>query len=302
MTINLEQLQHLVETARHQSLSQAAVTLHISQSGLSQSIASLEKDLGVTLFTRSRMGAILTPEGRTMVHKAMQILTLMQEMKDEAKLQAELLSGNISIASFPGTVHAFIRISAQLKSEYQNIFINIREASSMQMIKELEDGHIDAAFVVMTEELLEEHGVLVFNPVRTGRIVVCVGKDTPMAQQNSITPEQLKETPLVLYDDDLVHWFVRDFERKYGALEVLFTTNNSFSIAMALSEGHGITVGHDLSFYDLPRFLGEDFVPVELKGVDTEPVQFGWLTRNRVQPPLLKEFMVRFEKEMSNRF
>ncbi|HMM70600.1 MAG TPA: LysR family transcriptional regulator, partial [Gudongella oleilytica] len=46
------------------SFTKAANTLFMSQPAVSQSIAALESELGVRLFTRTRKGVVLTEEGK----------------------------------------------------------------------------------------------------------------------------------------------------------------------------------------------------------------------------------------------
>ena len=53
-------LQKIVEMG---SFSKAAEFLGYTQSGISQMIASLEKELSIKLLSRSRSGAVLTHEG-----------------------------------------------------------------------------------------------------------------------------------------------------------------------------------------------------------------------------------------------
>ena len=58
--MQIERLNYFVEVARVQSINSASESLHISQQALSQSMHSLEKELGVTLFKRSNKGIQLT--------------------------------------------------------------------------------------------------------------------------------------------------------------------------------------------------------------------------------------------------
>ncbi|XJZ29422.1 LysR family transcriptional regulator [Lactobacillus delbrueckii subsp. bulgaricus] len=53
-----------VNLAETLNFSKTAVNLNISQSSVSQAIASIEKQLGVTLFYRSRKAVSLTPAGQ----------------------------------------------------------------------------------------------------------------------------------------------------------------------------------------------------------------------------------------------
>jgi DNA-binding transcriptional LysR family regulator len=54
--MRLEQLQYVIEIADSGSISAAAERLHVSQPSISQSIASLERELNTKIFKRSRLG------------------------------------------------------------------------------------------------------------------------------------------------------------------------------------------------------------------------------------------------------
>lgn len=54
--MTFEQLLYVYELAKHESLQQTSLLLHISKSALSQSISQLEKELGIPLFERTHSG------------------------------------------------------------------------------------------------------------------------------------------------------------------------------------------------------------------------------------------------------
>ena len=61
--MRLQQLRYFVEVARNGSISKAADLFNVSQPAVTNRIKDLEKDIGMTLFTRSRSGVALTPCG-----------------------------------------------------------------------------------------------------------------------------------------------------------------------------------------------------------------------------------------------
>ncbi|WP_317767976.1 LysR family transcriptional regulator [Oenococcus oeni] len=73
--MTFEQLLYAVELANHQTLQETAGLLHISKSGLSQSISQLENELGVKLFKRTRYGSKLTAQGKELLPLIKQMLS-----------------------------------------------------------------------------------------------------------------------------------------------------------------------------------------------------------------------------------
>ena len=70
----IRQIQYFSEVAEEGSLRKAAERMGVSQPTLSVQITALEKDLGLTLFERSRTSTRLTPSGRELLPVARDLL------------------------------------------------------------------------------------------------------------------------------------------------------------------------------------------------------------------------------------
>jgi len=92
--MNLEQLEYIVEIAKTRSFSAAASQLHMTQSAISQSVRKLEQELGMTVFERSRQGAVPTEEGKTFIEQAIEILRRVQLLRVNGDSD-KLLKGHI---------------------------------------------------------------------------------------------------------------------------------------------------------------------------------------------------------------
>ena len=68
------QLEYFIEVVEQNNFTKAAEKLFISQSALSKSIQSLEKELDTSLFTRDPRELKLTEEGRLVYHYAKDVL------------------------------------------------------------------------------------------------------------------------------------------------------------------------------------------------------------------------------------
>lgn len=72
--MELRQLRYFAAVAETLNFSRAAESLYISQSALSQQVADLERELGVTLLRRNKRSVELTAAGRAMLHEAKAML------------------------------------------------------------------------------------------------------------------------------------------------------------------------------------------------------------------------------------
>ncbi len=76
---SLHLLKALIATARHGSMSRAALDLHLTPGAVSKQILELEDGLGVTLFERVRKQLHLTPAGERYVNRLQPLIAQMEE-------------------------------------------------------------------------------------------------------------------------------------------------------------------------------------------------------------------------------
>ena len=96
--LQLQQLEQLIAFADQGTLSKAAEVLLISQPSLTRNMQSLEDDLGVQLFQRSKNKLILTETGKYTVQQARKLLKQRQTFLENVQrfsMQATTLFGGI---------------------------------------------------------------------------------------------------------------------------------------------------------------------------------------------------------------
>ena len=87
--MTLQQLKYLVTVAECGSISEAAQKLFISQPSLSAAIQNLEKEMGVTAFSRSSKGVVITREGEELLAYSRMLLEqagIWQGQKPDAEI------------------------------------------------------------------------------------------------------------------------------------------------------------------------------------------------------------------------
>lgn len=99
--MDLRSLRHLVTLARRLSYSRAAEDLGISQSALTRSIQSLERQAGMRLFDRDRTGVSLTAQGRAVVERATILLADAEDFERRLRQTARGEDGRIAFGMAP---------------------------------------------------------------------------------------------------------------------------------------------------------------------------------------------------------
>src|SRR6266480_5060604 len=95
--LDLKRVRVLAEVAREGSFSAAAEALYLSQSAVSQQVATLEREVGMPLLERTRNGPKLNDAGRALVVHAEAALARLEEAEHELKAIAGLDGGELRI-------------------------------------------------------------------------------------------------------------------------------------------------------------------------------------------------------------
>ena len=146
--MDIHQLKSLVTIARCGTVARAAELLHLSQPAISAHIKQLEEELRVRLFDRHARGMSLTPAGEAVFEHAKRALHAVDAIRDEANT----LNGGVAGELVIGTVNepAFLRLPAflrHLREAAPHVAISLVQATSGQVLKNIEDGVFDAGFV-----------------------------------------------------------------------------------------------------------------------------------------------------------
>src|ERR1700731_768561 len=126
--LNVGRLRVLKEVAYRGSLSAAAEALSYSQSAVSQQIAALEAETGMTLLERHPRGVSLTAAGQTLVGHAEGILARLASAGEALSAIAGLRGGRLRMASFPTAGATLMPLAiATFRGRYPDVELTLAE-------------------------------------------------------------------------------------------------------------------------------------------------------------------------------
>jgi DNA-binding transcriptional LysR family regulator len=166
--MEIQQLRHLIAAVQYGNLVKAAEESHISQSGLSRSIKSLETRLGVPLLVRKSKGVEPTVFGLSLIRRAHVIISEAAHSIREIHAIEQAQVGEVTIGITPNYAHHLIpQLIAELTTERPAVRVTVVAASYLQLVDKLKVGDIDFAFGflgaieqtpdVTIEELMDSH-------------------------------------------------------------------------------------------------------------------------------------------------
>jgi DNA-binding transcriptional LysR family regulator len=130
----------------------AATVLHLTPSAVSQHIARLEADTGVTLLDRSRLGgrraAGLTPAGQLLAAHARRLAETLATAERELAALTGQVTGPVSVGGFPTAIRHLVAPAAiAVTTRNPNIEVRIRQVEREPGLAALQAGGLDLLIV-----------------------------------------------------------------------------------------------------------------------------------------------------------
>lgn len=195
--IEFRHLRYFVGVAEELHFGRAAARLYITQPGLSQAIARLERDLDVQLFIRTRNSVELTEAGRELLHRARSLLADLDDAVARVRLsgrgEAGLVRVGVALLAEPVVGPAL----KAFQEEHAGIVLDRSAMVSERLLAQLRDGRLHAAVIHQLPALAMVEGVA-WEPLRRGRLALLTGRQSRFAPRESVALSELSgETFLV---------------------------------------------------------------------------------------------------------
>lgn len=146
--LDLKRLRVLAEVARQGSFSGAAEELYLSQSAVSQQVATLEREVGTPLLERTPSGPKPTDAGRVLLSHAEAVFCRLEEAEHELAAIAGLEGGELRIASFPSaSVTLLTEALAEYSRRHPGVALTVTEGEPDQTLPRLRAADVDIAIV-----------------------------------------------------------------------------------------------------------------------------------------------------------
>ncbi|GAA3634620.1 LysR substrate-binding domain-containing protein [Kineosporia mesophila] len=186
--LDLRRLRYFVTLAATLNYGQAAQALHIAQPALSRSISTLERELGVTLFERSRAGTKLTAAGELLRDEA-QTLLHSAEILQQRLRRADRAS--LTVGFMPGLI--LTPLVRHLEERFVGLRVHALRTSWADQLTGLRDGRFDAC---LAHRPFDDEGLTVVDLFEEPRLVA-LPLDHPCSGRPEITLADLADDELL---------------------------------------------------------------------------------------------------------
>jgi len=142
------QLRYFVKIAELKSLSRAAETLGLTQSGISRQLAVLETYLGKPLFLRTGRGVELTDAGEKLLAVVKPAYAGIDDALDTVRDREGVTQGHVRLAVIHTLSYYFMSdVVAEFMSQRENVNLSLMGRSSPEVVALVESGKADIGFV-----------------------------------------------------------------------------------------------------------------------------------------------------------
>ncbi|MHA2888359.1 LysR family transcriptional regulator [Bacillus cereus] len=290
--MNIEQLKYIINVAETRSIANSSEILHISQAGISMAITSLEKELGMKIFERSRAGTIPTKEGKEIILKAHEVVKKLQEIREQAQMYTDTIGTELRLSSTQGLFLTVLPKSLALfKKRYPNVNITIEEKGGHYVVDDVRKNKVDIGLMHILKRELEDEE-LDFHTLLKGKLIVTVSKYSSLANQKYITPQELIGQNLVVYTGPNMDSFIQYFFKNFGEMNILFSTNNMEIMKKTVAEGLAISFSYDVGISSDPYYLSGELIPIRLINMERNSLDMGWVqSKKHCLSKTAKEFI-----------
>lgn len=188
------QLEYFKRVSGAGNLSQAALSLGITQPALSKHIRDLETELHVRLFHRTGRGVMLTPDGERLLEHTVAILDRMAAAKDQALRSRNAPVDSITIGVTPTIGRmAIVPLTRSLIAHSPDIALHFVEGFSVHLLEWLTAGRIDLALLYDSGAANRLHA----EPLLRERLHLIAAADAPQLPAE-VPFQQLANEQLIL--------------------------------------------------------------------------------------------------------
>lgn len=304
--MTLQQIKYVLEISKCGAISKAAQELFVAQPYLSSTLKELENELNIKIFSRTRKGVILTPDGKEFLSYAKPLLDQEEkilEMYSKNTIKP-IFRFNISTQRYPFIIKAFFEYFEEHKPDKYEI--HLREVNMHCVINDVFNKKSDIGIIFIsnqTEKFMKKYLAsknIEFNEIICVSPCVFFRNTHPMASKDSVTLEEMSIYPYASFESETATSI--DFSEE-ALLQNFSSTKKNFYVVdrgtmiNTLTHTDAFSIGTGILS---KGYAGQDLVSKPITGHGKE-VSIGWI-RNMGQdiPESIYIFIEKIKEVLHN--
>lgn len=220
------------------SLTRAAESLRLTQSGVSHALSDLEAELGFSVLVRSRRGVRLTDEGAAVLPVIRSILAEQERLNQVVSSIHGLALGTVRIGTFTSVaVHWLPPILKSFQAQHPNITFKLQNGDYHDVEQWLESGEVDLGFVALPTRTR-----CACTPLMEDKLLAILPLDHPLADLPRFPIAMVKHEPFISLLESSDHDTRRALDAEGVRPNIKFVTKDDYAIIAMVENGLGISI------------------------------------------------------------
>lgn len=193
--MNTTHLKYFYEVCKWESISKAAIFLHVSQPTISIALKELEKTSKIKLFRREGRNITLTEDGQILLGKVTPILNNLNQLEAEiADMSQNKTRIRLALPLQIG-VKLLPCLLGEFKQKHPTINLEIIESGGIDSLRLIENEEIDLAITNYDSNFSPN---LNYQKLTSSELCFCTYPEHPLANKTQVTFLDIKDEKLVL--------------------------------------------------------------------------------------------------------
>jgi DNA-binding transcriptional LysR family regulator len=270
--MELRHLRYFAAIAEERHFGRAAERLGIAQPPLSKQLQDLERELGYSLFDRSRRPVELTAAGSALLEHTRRVFQELEVLVRETRRAGAGHSGRLAIG-YPSSL-AYSGLSSLLREFRERspeVAIEVRELSPGEQIEALKRGDLDVGFVrtPLNEPTLASENI------RNEKLVLALPVDHRLAIRERVALSAVANEPFVFFPRARgpgFFDFLMGFCRDSGFSPNIVQEAPQIDVLALVAAGFGLSILPD----SVREFRRADIVLRPIIGSPTTELRLAW--------------------------
>ena len=236
--MNIEKLKMLLTISDCKTLTRTAAETGYTQSGISNIMKSLERDVGFPLLHRLHRGVALTEEAQMLVPIVRELDNWNEQLHQVIAGIKGLEIGTVRVASMLSVSLSWLpKIFKRFQADYPNIAIKLREGGDREVLKWVDEGWADLAFCCDQPNMEYD-----WIPLLDDELVAVLPEGHPLAEQPTFPLTAFTNMPFIMMPEEYHQETKRVFDKFRITPDIQFSaTDDNTTIAM-VEEGLGMSM------------------------------------------------------------